>query len=151
MYVDLFQLFQDELPRTDRARELYAALCNNIWEKNGQKLDCTWRAAGQIVADMRNDLQLPLEDPEMCQRCHEKRSRHFPVKRKTLLAELLQTDTEPIEITMYKCDPNKSDLFLPGYTCREDYMDFYCSGGEGTVAPWVEERLQSAGWQNIDR
>lgn len=36
------------------AQHLYAAMCNNDFVKNGQKWMTSWRAAGGIVADIRN-------------------------------------------------------------------------------------------------
>ncbi len=36
------------------AQHLYAAMCNNNFIKNGQKWMTSWRAAGGIVADIRN-------------------------------------------------------------------------------------------------
>lgn len=36
------------------AQNLYAALCNNIFFKNGQEWSCSWRMSGGIVADIRN-------------------------------------------------------------------------------------------------
>lgn len=33
------------------------------------------------------------------------------------------------------------------YNTTEDYMDFYCSGGEGTVSPLVEEEFRKIGWE----
>lgn len=36
------------------SQNLYAALCNNLFYKNGEEWSCTWRYAGGIVADIRN-------------------------------------------------------------------------------------------------
>lgn len=36
------------------AQHLYAAMCNNIFVKDNQKWMTSWRAAGGIVADIRN-------------------------------------------------------------------------------------------------
>lgn len=33
----------------------------------------------------------------------------------------------------------------------EDYLDFYCSGGEGTVFPEVERVLNNLGWSLIPK
>ena len=30
----------------------------------------------------------------------------------------------------------------------EDYLDYYCSGCEGTVAEWVEEEMNKLGWKS---
>lgn len=32
------------------------------------------------------------------------------------------------------------------YNTTEDYIDFYCSGGEGTVCPLVQECFSRMGW-----
>lgn len=34
------------------AKRLYAALCNNEFQKNGKEWSCSWRHAGGILADM---------------------------------------------------------------------------------------------------
>jgi len=75
------------LIRTDDefATELYAALCNMMWVKNGITWMCSWRYAGGLVADIRNK--------------------------------------------------------------GEDYMHFYCSGGEGTVSDRIREHLKKLGWE----
>jgi hypothetical protein len=39
---------------TDFDNELYAALCNNRFEKDGQQWSCSWRYAGGIVAEIAN-------------------------------------------------------------------------------------------------
>ena len=31
--------------------------------------------------------------------------------------------------------------------CGEDYMDFYCSGGEGTVDPEIQDDMLKLGWE----
>ena len=36
------------------AYDLYGALCNNRFFKNGEQWTCSWRFAGGIVADIRN-------------------------------------------------------------------------------------------------
>jgi hypothetical protein len=66
------------------AEDLYRALCNIGWFRNGKEWDCTWRSAGGIVADLRD--------------------------------------------------------------CGEEYIDFYCSGSEGTVTTEVEAELAELGW-----
>lgn len=37
------------------AQNLYAAMCNNSFEKNGVNWYCSWRYAGGIVANMRQE------------------------------------------------------------------------------------------------
>lgn len=37
------------------AQNLYAAMCNNTFEKNGKGWYCSWRYAGGIVANMRQE------------------------------------------------------------------------------------------------
>ena len=48
--------------REEYAQNIYAALCNQSWQKNdvwprlkGQTWSCSWRYAGGIVADMREE------------------------------------------------------------------------------------------------
>ncbi len=31
--------------------------------------------------------------------------------------------------------------------CGENYLDFYCSGGEGTVTPEIEQYFKEHGWE----
>jgi hypothetical protein len=33
----------------------------------------------------------------------------------------------------------------------ENYLDFYCSGGEGQIAPWIAAKLLSLGWRTEPR
>lgn len=41
------------------AQNLYAAMCNNWFEKGNQKWMTSWRGSGNIVADIRNLMFLP--------------------------------------------------------------------------------------------
>lgn len=148
MYEELLQIFRDDLADTEKAQNIYAALCNNVWKKQSQKINLSWRAAGGVVADMRNDLDLPLEDEDMCQLCQKSRSEHFQITQKTFLTELLRKNGESLVLTFPGCDPAGDNYFTSGYTGPEDYMDFYCTGNEGVVAPWVQEKMLSAGWKN---
>ena len=66
------------------AEDLYRALCNTKWFRNGKEWSCTWRSAGGVVADLRDR--------------------------------------------------------------GEEYIDFYCSGGEGTVTAEVASELAALGW-----
>ena len=86
------------------AQKLYAALCNMQWEKNSAETEedkiirklkgeerlwsCSWRYAGGLVADLRNN----------------------------------------------------------NYNKSEDYMEYYCTGNEGVVAPEILELLGKLGW-----
>jgi hypothetical protein len=40
------------------AQNLYAALCNNLFYKNDEEWSCSWRYAGGIVAEIRDDGKL---------------------------------------------------------------------------------------------
>jgi len=54
---DLAQL-GDKVLDDDYALELYSALCNTEWrygDRPGENWGCSWRMAGGIVADLRND------------------------------------------------------------------------------------------------
>ena len=81
---DILNLVMDET----FAKNLYASLCNVIWEKGEETFSSSWRYAGGVVAHLRN-----------------------------MSAGL-----------------------------NEDYLDFYCSGSEGTVFPEVAEALSNLGW-----
>lgn len=52
--IDL-EYFRPKLKDRNYAKALYAALCNNEFEKDGKKWSCTWRYAGGLVADLRNE------------------------------------------------------------------------------------------------
>lgn len=41
------------------AQNLYAALCNNRFFKDGKEWTCSWRYAGGIVADLRSTEEIP--------------------------------------------------------------------------------------------
>jgi hypothetical protein len=89
----------------DIARQFYASMCNITWKKlrdmpederivetlKGNEYHtwlCSWRAAGSIIAKLRN----------------------------------------------------------LNYEAGEDYMNYYCSGGEGFASPIVVENFKRLGW-----
>jgi hypothetical protein len=86
LYLDMMASLRIvELVRRERfAKDLYRALCNTSWFRNGHEWGCTWRQAGGVVADLR-------------------------------------------------------DL-------NEEYIDFYCSGREGTVTDEIAWELAALGW-----
>lgn len=45
----------------EHGNELYAALCNNDWVKNGEIWFCSMRGAGRITADLRNKYEWYLD------------------------------------------------------------------------------------------
>lgn len=75
---------EEKIKNIEYAKNLYAALCNNVFVKNDTEWSCTWRYAGSIVAKLR-----------------------------------------------WK---------------NEDYLDFYCSGNEGSITPEVQQDLENLGW-----
>lgn len=90
---DLEIAFARDIQEDDiRARELYAALCNNRWVRQRNEWNLSWRQAGDLVARIRN-----------------------------------------------------KDDRLPA----ETYLDYYGSGGEGQVAPWVRQRFRSIGYELV--
>jgi len=72
------------------AQQLYAAMCNtDIYHQDyDTPVSCSWRYAGGVVADLRDQ--------------------------------------------------------------NEDYLDFYCSGGEGHIAPDVLDALAPLGWRIVE-
>lgn len=79
------------------ALELYRAMCNVVWrygDRPGEEWMCSWRMAGEIVADLRA--------------AHSSGA------------------------------------------IREDYLDWYCSGGEGAVTDRIRDDLHSIGWHRVD-
>jgi hypothetical protein len=77
---DVLEAVKDQKTAVD----LYRALCNVDWYKNGISWSCSWRSAGGIVAELRD--------------------------------------------------------------VGEDYMDFYCSGGEGQVSEKIRALLCNLNW-----
>lgn len=62
-HLDLDLMKSDVMVRkckdTIYAQNLYAAMCNNWFEKGNQKWMTSWRGSGGIVADIRNLMFLP--------------------------------------------------------------------------------------------
>jgi hypothetical protein len=146
LHDELRELFAADIGQTRLARELYASLCNNVWERNDDKLHFTWRAAGGLVASLRNEAGIAPGDESICEVCGKARDSHREERRKNHFAESIGVPDFFIS-TLFCGDGD--DVFVPPYTGQEDYMDFYCSGGEGRVAPWVAERLASSGWKHV--
>jgi hypothetical protein len=89
MEKDIEQVLSIEMRKdVDRAYDVYRALCNNVWQKDGHSYSFTWRSAGEIVSAIRNRSGCPVED----------------------------------------------------------YLDYYMSGKEGYIAPWLEDRLNILGY-----
>jgi hypothetical protein len=152
---------------------MYAALCNQAWKRRGVEItderharqlghyyDCSWRYAGGLVAEMRNEwfAEHPLEiDPDQCLRCGHTKSAHLVEE-----TEMNMTDINGDPVTMkntYEHCPDKRDsLFYPDWRGREDYINFYCSGistsddvtPEGVVTERIEEKMSSIGWEPTD-
>jgi hypothetical protein len=82
---DLHKIDKELLKNKGFAEDLYKALCNIKWCKNGEVRALSWRMAGGVVSGLRNE--------------------------------------------------------------GEDYLDFYCSGGEGTITEEVGSVLSSLGWK----
>lgn len=73
------------MANADIAGEVYAALCNTEWEhEDGARFSCTWRYAGGLVADIRDQ--------------------------------------------------------------DENYLDWYCGGGEGHISDRVQAAMATHGW-----
>ena len=54
---DLHQsaVIKEKVKNNEYAQKLYAALCNTLWYKGGNKKEwsCSWRSSGGIVAELR--------------------------------------------------------------------------------------------------
>ena len=145
------ELFADDLSDSLKAQEIYAALCNNRWRGREQVFDFSWRAAGEFVANLRNDLGIEVDDPELCQRCQKKKGEHIREERETYMSLLLKEKTgEDFRLPVLLCQEGGDETFFPGYLGPEDYMDYYCSGNEGKVAPWIREKFTEYGWARED-
>ena len=44
----------EKCKNTIYAQHLYAALCNNVFIKDGRQWTCSWRYSGGIIAELRN-------------------------------------------------------------------------------------------------
>jgi hypothetical protein len=44
----------EKCKNTTYAQHLYAALCNNVFIKDGHQWTCSWRYSGGIIAELRN-------------------------------------------------------------------------------------------------
>lgn len=143
---DFEDIFAEDLKDTKKAGQIYSALANNRWQKEGKIASYSWRAAAGLVAETRNRLDLEIADPDVCQLCGEKKKDHLLEERKY---QPFFMDSE-LTFNYYHCPDNSGNQFSPGYLGKEDYMDFYCFGDEGTIADWVEEKFSQAGYQPID-
>jgi hypothetical protein len=142
----LFQILSADLSQTKKALDLYAALCNNIWQGQENRFAYSWRGSGEVVANLRNRLELPIEDPLFCQLCGQERDDHYRQKYKSGISSWLEEKgKEPLWLEKFLCEKD-GNSFVPGYMGEEEYIDFYCSGNEGFVADWVEEKFRTAGY-----
>jgi hypothetical protein len=142
---DFRKIFADDLGNTKKAGQIYAGLANNRWQKDDQIVSYSWRAAAGLVAGARNDLDLEIADPDICQLCDKNIKDHLLEERKT---KPFFTDKE-LTFNYYHCPDNSGNQFISGYLGPEDYLDFYCFGDEGTVADWIEERFGQAGYKKL--
>ena len=78
------QSLKDLIQDHKKAIAMYGSLCNVDWYKNGIRWSCSWRYAGGLVADLRNQ--------------------------------------------------------------NEAYLDYYCSGNEGTIDDEIAEEFAKLGW-----
>jgi hypothetical protein len=147
---EVARIFAPDLFSAEKANDLYASFCNNEWEKDGVRLSYSWRAAAGLVADIRNTLDIPLVDPDVCERCSKRADEHYKHRYKSGLSHLIKEKTgEDFYLQTLLCKEGEEESFLPGYSGKEDYLDFYCSGNEGSVAPWVADKLEGAGYKKI--
>jgi hypothetical protein len=137
---DLQRLFPEELADARKSRDIYRALCNRVWTNGEARISYSWRAAGGVVAELRNSLGLPRIDEKTCGGCGNNISEH----RVETYEMRIPWSGESVPAHRTFCQDGEH--FIPGYTGREDYLDFYCSGEEGEVAPWIRERLSQNGY-----
>jgi len=127
------------------ARQVYAALCNcditSIDSKAPQSYTCSWRYAGGLIAEARNRYFAanPVDsDPEQCLNCQLPQQAHLEK----------EIDTGYFKFNQQTCPDDPDDRrFVADSRGHEGYMDFYCSGGEGSVSEEVEEVLAAIGYK----
>lgn len=157
-------LFKEELKDTVKAQQLYASLCNTAWRIGTETYTVSWRTAGAIVSEARNDLKLDVVPDNLCARCNKDYDDHevvetehsFPWEKSNKTWTIKSAycnpcdergEEEPDEKHQEGASDKPREEFLSGYTHTEDYMDFYCSGNEGIVEPWIREKLRTAGFE----
>lgn len=139
---DFLDMFQDDLRDEQRSLDLYSALCNNVWKKEDRVLDFSWRAAGEFIASIRNELNIERVSPDTCRLCRQKKIAHKKTSRQSYFS-LLEKE---FEIEEWLCENGQN--FMPGRGDSEDYLDFYCSGEEGAVKDWVMKKFNQTGYNN---
>lgn len=127
---DISSLAERARTNDEFAKHLYAALCNVSWKPIGaeHEPECelatgvlnAYRAKHVRVNFVNNEGKLEQRPPGLSCTC--KVSFHCTWRYAGGLVANLR---------------NKN----------EDYLDFYCSGGEGTVAPEIRKALESLGWE----
>ena len=51
---------------------------------------------------------------------------------------------------IYSCSWRYAGGLVASFRCQgEDYIDFYCSGGEGTITKEVKKLFNNAGWREL--
>lgn len=153
---DINKNFCEDVRDFTEATELYGALCNMRWDHEDldEPESMSWRYAGGVIADMRNELfKDSISDPEgnACAYCDktmedhiEKEVPHPPEAMKVI--KKIDPETENFSVTHYYCDTTEDKEYVRDNSGREDYLDFYCCGTEGHVPEWVETKMNSLGY-----
>jgi hypothetical protein len=134
--------FREQVKEIDAAQDLYRALCNMRWQRvdaPDQIMDYSWRMAGDLVADLRNEIFAGQEiDRNVCRYCGQPSGRHRFQRQR------IEVFGKPVTVDKYLCRDGQH-IFQEDRRGSEDYLDFYCSGDEGHVAEWVEEEMLRIG------
>jgi hypothetical protein len=149
----VFRLFAEDVVDYRKAVDVYASLCNMRWlNPNTDELETfSWRTSGGVIAGIRNSLGRK-GDENFCALCGNPKTEHYMevVRNEWSIGKgPTQVFSFPIHFCFPDTDKNRHnrDKFIPNRLGSEDYLDFYCSGGEGYVPEWVEKKMLSAGWK----
>lgn len=128
-----FSFLKEKVQDDTFAQHLYAALCNVQWQPVGAVHEPRCELTTGELGDYR--------------------AAHVTV---SFINEHGLLDHRPPELTCtcnaaYSCSWRYAGELVAGLRSKgEDYLDFYCSGGEGKVAPEVREAFAEIGWEPLE-
>jgi hypothetical protein len=142
---DVSIAFADRIDEIEAARDLYRALSNTRWQQGAAEPEAmTWRSAGELVAEIRNRLFAGLEvDKSVCLNCRRPEAAH------RIEDYELNFFDQAIRAQHLLCPDGSDSTFQSDHRGNEDYLDFYCSGGEGSIADWVAEIMSQVGYRPV--